>query len=302
MKLVCQPESVTHLHLLSVLVTELSKRKIIDGRVRILDAGCGNGHFSCFLQLNLTALFPKLDFEIYGYDIADHGVQAQDFFQRTLFWCCKYCPGVKWEDRLKLITHDQNWPFESDFFDYVLSNQVVEHVWDHRHFFLENARVLRQGGIGAHLFPLKHYIYEGHLLIPFVHRIKDWYLLKSYIAFLSRLGFGAYKRHNNLSINEYSERHADYMTFFTNYLSYSDAISIVKQAKLRPSLKYTVDFYWHKLRQLCRQSLIVDLGEHRRSGALYSLANHSLKYVSCITLFVEKDNSYVNAESPVVTS
>ena len=292
MKLVCNPESITHLHLLSILVTEINKKKLNDGLVRILDAGCGNGHLSSFLHLNLTALFPNLDFEIYGYDIADHGVQAKDFFQNTVSWCIENCPDVPWEDRLKLITHDQNWPFGNNFFDYVLSNQVLEHVWDHQFFFFENARVLKQGGSGVHLFPLKHYFYEGHLLIPFAHKIADWYLLKSYISIMSWLGFGAYKAHNNLSIEKYSEMHADYITFYTNYISYSEAIRIVKQAQLRPSLKYTADFYWHKLRQVLKQNTLIDLGEHKRAGALYSIANHSLKFISCITLFVEKNNSY----------
>jgi hypothetical protein len=169
-----------------------------------------------------------------------------------------------------------------------LSNQVLEHVWNHKHFFSEHARVLKNGGIGIHLFPLKHYIYEGHLLIPFAHRITDWFLLKSYIALLSKFRLGAYKSHNNLSIDEYSEMHADYMTFYTNYLFYSEAINAVKQANMRPSLKYTADFYWHKLRQLFRWNTRIYLGEHKRAGLLYSLVNHSLKYVSCITLFIEK--------------
>jgi hypothetical protein len=114
MKLSYPSESITHLHLLSVLATEITKKRITHGRVRVLDAGCGNGHFSSFLYLNLISLFPKLDIEIYGYDVADHGVQVKDFFQDTLLWCNKYCPNVPWSDRLKLITHDQNWPFESD--------------------------------------------------------------------------------------------------------------------------------------------------------------------------------------------
>jgi len=82
MKLVSTSKSITHLHLLSVLVTELSIKNITNGQVRILDAGCGNGHFSSFMHLNLTALFPKIEFEIHGYDVGDHGVQAKDFFRK----------------------------------------------------------------------------------------------------------------------------------------------------------------------------------------------------------------------------
>jgi SAM-dependent methyltransferase len=292
MKLVCAPESITHLHLLSVLVTEISGKDSAGGRVRILDAGCGNGHFSSFLQLNLAALFPDVEFEIHGYDVADHGVQAKDYFSETLAWCEQHCPEVRWAERLKLISQDQSWPFESDFFDFVLSNQVLEHVWDHQQFFSEHFRVLKQGGCRAHLFPLKHYIYEGHLLIPFVHRISDWYFLKAYIGLMSKLGLGKYRKQKNLSIDEFSERHADYMTFFTNYLSHSELMAIVKRSHLRPSLRYTVDFYRHKLRQVFGREMIIDLGQRRRSGLAYWFGNHCLKYVSSITLFIEKENTY----------
>lgn len=291
MKLVCSPESITHLHLLSVLVTEIYQKNITNSRVRILDAGCGNGHFSSFMHLNLTALFPKMELEIYGYDVADHGVQAKDYFSKTLAWCSQQCPDVQWAERLVLISHEQSWPFEPNFFDFVLSNQVLEHVWDHQHFFSEHFRVLKNRGCGAHLFPLKHYVYEGHLLIPFVHRITDWYLLNTYIKFMNKIGVGKYQK-GGISIDEYSERHADYMTFYTNYLTYSEAMDVVKEAKLRPSLKFTTDFYLHKLRQVFKRKMLIDLGLYKQSGLFYTLTNHSLKYVSSITLFVEKENTY----------
>jgi SAM-dependent methyltransferase len=291
MKLVSPAESIAHLHLLSVLVTEISKKNLTHGHFRILDAGCGNGHFSSFMQLNLSSLFPEMTFEIYGYDVADHGVQAKDYFSKTLAWCEQHCPHIRWEERLKLITHDQSWPFESSFFDYVMSNQVLEHVWNHQYFFSEHSRVLKKGGCGAHLFPLKHYIFEGHLRIPFVHKISDWNFMKAYIKFMSKIGIGKYKK-AHVSLEEFSERHADYMTFYTNYLTYCELMAMVKLAQLRPSLKYTPDFYWHKLRQIFKREALIDLGRNRQSGMLYLLANHCLKYVSSVTLFVEKKNTY----------
>lgn len=291
MKLVYPPESITHLHLLSAIVTEIVKKNITFGRVRILDSGCGNGHLTSFMHLNLAALFPNIVFEIYGYDVADHGVQDKDYFSKTLSWCKKHSPDVQWEDRLKLITHDKSWPFESSFFDFVISNQVLEHVWDHQFYFSEHFRVLLAGGCGVHIFPLKHYIYEGHLLIPFVHRISDWHFLKTYIEFMSKVGIGKYQK-GQVSLDEFSKKHADYITFYTNYLSYSELMAIVKQQQLRPSLKYTADFYLHKLRLVFRQKRLIDLGVHKRSGVFYSLVNHTLKYVSSITLFVEKENAY----------
>lgn len=295
MILVSPPESITHLHLLSVLVTEIFRRPPDDGCVRILDAGCGNGHLTIVLQTNLASLFPELNFEIYGFDVADHGVQADNYFSETLSWCEQHCPDVHWDERLKLTTHEQSWPFESGYFDYVLSNQVLEHVWDHTRFFAEHYRVLKTGGRGAHLFPLKHYIYEGHLKIPFAHRISDWFFLKAYISYMSRLGIGKFRGQKKSCIDDYAESHADYMTFYTNYLSHAELMAIVKQSRLRPSLRYTVDFYLHKFRQLFGRAVIIDLGQRKRSGFANLFASHCLKYVSSITLFVEKENTYNHA-------
>jgi SAM-dependent methyltransferase len=292
MKLVSPPESITHLHLLNAVIAEIVGRNLgIGGPVRILDAGCGNGHFAGYLYNNLTAMFPEKAIEIHGYDVGDHGVQVKDFFSATLAWCKAHCPDVPWEERLKLIRHDEEWPFESGFFDLVISNQVLEHVWDHKQFFSENYRVLKEGGSGVHLFPLKNYVYEGHLLLPFVHRIADWHFLKSYIALLSRIGLGKYRNMKNMSLDEYSERHADYMTFYTNYLGYTELMTIVKQCRLRPSLKYTPYFYLHKLRSIFGNKSIIDPRKYR-SGMLCGLVNHVLKYVSSITLFVVKENTY----------
>lgn len=293
MELICPPESITHLHLLSVLVTEIVERSLENGsRIRILDAGCGNGHLIVFLQANLVSLFKHTEFEIYGYDVADHKVQAEDYFSTTLELCNRHCPEIPWKDRLKLILHDEKWPFPSCFFDFVISNQVLEHVRDHGHFFSEHKRVLKEGSVGVHLFPLKHYIYEGHLLLPLAHRITDWFLLKSYISFMSKLGLGKFRSQSSkMSLEVFSERHADYITFCTNYLSYHKMLAIVKQSQLRPSLKYTSDFYRHKLRQVLKRKAIIKL-KNKQSNLFCWFVNHFLKYVSSITLFIVKDNTY----------
>lgn len=292
-KLNCPPESITHLHLLSVLAAEIKARGS-DGTpaIRILDAGCGSGHLDTFLYGNLVVLFPGLRFEIYGYDVGDHGVQPDNFIIKTLDWCCGRFPEIPWRDRFKLILQDQQWPYENDFFDFVISNQVLEHVLNHDHFFSEHYRVLKCHGSGVHLFPLKHYVYEGHLLLPFVHRISDWNLLKSYIRLLSRAGLGKYSKRGPVSIEDFSEKHADYMTFRVNYLKKGELFEKVRRAQLRPSLKYTSDFYFHKLRSVLGLGQAVDLKGKRDSGFSCWLLSNIFKYISSITLFVEKENTY----------
>lgn len=115
--------------------------------------------------------------------------------------------------------------------------------------------------------------------------------MRSYIDLMSRLGFGKFSKQNELNLDDFSIKHADYMTFYTNYLSYSEIVEIVKKAELRPSFKYTADFYWHKLRQLLGRDFQIVLGR-RQGGVMYTLYNHFFKYVSSVTLFVEKENTY----------
>lgn len=54
-------------------------------------------------------------------------------------------------------------------FDFVLSEQVVEHVEDIDEFVSETWRVLKPGGAAFHVFPSRSRIVEPHIGQPFVH-------------------------------------------------------------------------------------------------------------------------------------
>ncbi len=84
--------SITHQHLLSVVNTELCEA--IPGRtVRILDAGCGNGKVVAYLTRALGILHPEVEWEVYGFDVHDHGVQAEGYIQQTLDFLHSEVPG-----------------------------------------------------------------------------------------------------------------------------------------------------------------------------------------------------------------
>ncbi|BCW99707.1 MAG: hypothetical protein KatS3mg024_2534 [Armatimonadota bacterium] len=285
--------SITHQHIVSVVNTEFCQ--VTPGRtVRILDAGCGNGKLIAYLTRALGVLQPSVAWEIYGFDVHDHGVQAQGYMQQTMDWLHAEVPEVEWERRIATISTSEPWPYSDGFFDVVVSNQVLEHVRDHARFFHENARVLSNGGFAVHLFPLGHYLYETHLNLPFVHWIGDHDLIFRYIRFLSRLGLGKYRssrRASGVSLDEYSERHADYLYHYTSYLSQSQALGLARAAGLRASYRYTPYFYTAKLRSLLRLSAPY-LYPRRRSGILNWLETLILRHVSSITLFLEKKETY----------
>lgn len=278
--------SITHRHLLSV-VNSLILTKFKKDNIRILDAGCGQARLLKYLHEYLPQFNPHTTFEIFGYDISDHGVQEGSFFGEAITLLEKDFPNVNWQDRLKLIVSDDNWPFDNNFFDIVISNQVLEHVWNHNFFFNENNRVLCEEGISIHLFPVKEVIMDGHIFLPFVHKFRSWDFTYKFIYFFSSLGIGKYKK--ELNIREYTEAHTDYMFFFCNYPAYKYFARIVKQNGFRLTTRFCANFYKRKLNEVLglKNNFIYD---YSRSSS--TLSFHFLKYVSSVTFILEKKETY----------
>ena len=57
-------------------------------------------------------------------------------------------------------------PFADNTFDFVFSDQVLEHVQDHNLAFAEIARVMKPGGISLHIFPARLKPTEAHVFVP----------------------------------------------------------------------------------------------------------------------------------------
>ncbi len=288
-----KPTSITHLHLLAVINSELSSWPG-GGTLRILDIGCGNGLLLGYLAHELARLHPAIAVELYGVDVHDHGVQAAGFFEGTLEHLASACPNQPWRERLLLIADGDAWPFADDYFHFAISNQVLEHVRDHRAFLRELRRTLVEGGISVHLFPLRHYLFEGHLNLPLVHRIRNTDLLRAYIRVCSRLGLGKYPTHRRqfgTTLDEFVDRHADYMQYFTNYLTQSEVLSLAKQERFRVSFRYTQGFYTNKLRAMLRRPVVLQY-RRARSAVTDWLATFLLRYVSSVTLFLQKEETY----------
>lgn len=285
------PASLTHQHLFASLNTLLAADA---DTVRILDAGCGDGRLMSFVYRALKWARPEINIELHGFDVVDHGVQLDGFLDKTIATLSSDIPAIPWSEQIRAQYVTDKWGFADGYFDFVLSNQVLEHVHDKGFFFSESHRVLRDGGYAIHLAPLVHYILEGHLYLPWVHRIRSHDLLLSYISFLSGLGMGKFRAHNKLtgvSRADFSRRHADYVYFWTNYASESEILDLARNNKLRASFRFSSEFYSAKLRQILRLPLKGSYASNR-SALLDSIAIKALRYLSCVTLVCEKRNSY----------
>lgn len=290
--------STTHLHIYAIINTIITYNLKANDKtlIRILDVGCGNGLLLSTLVKELPQRYPNLKIEFYGMDVDDSSVQEKDFFSKTLSLLYLTDPMVQWEKNVKLIRSDMLWPFEDNFFDIIFSNQVMEHVFNQAFLLNEIKRTMQKDGYSFHLYPLRHYIYEGHLFIPFVHKFKSWTSTYYWIKGASYLGIGKYKVHKKeglcTSIEHFAERHADYLTYQVNYQTASEITKTAKACRLRASFDFSYLYYKQKIFSLfkLRPIEIYNLKDFQsRKNSFYFFF---LKYISGITLLVRKKDTY----------
>jgi len=103
----------------------------------------------------------KLGWDAYGIDVAESYLRRG----RAALAAEGYDEGC-----LRSITNG-HYPFDSSYFDVVLSDQVIEHVFDVRSMVMETRRVSQTGCVGLHIFPPRLRVVEPHMGTPFVHWI-----------------------------------------------------------------------------------------------------------------------------------
>ena len=119
---------------------------------RVLDYGCGAGRS--------VVAGRGLGVDMYGTDVFYGGSQTRAEAEATgLFG-----------DRIRDMSAERI-PFDDGYFDLVTNNQVMEHVEDLDATLGEIARVLKPGGVCLSVFPSKDVWREGHIGIPFAHRL-----------------------------------------------------------------------------------------------------------------------------------
>ena len=285
-----EAKSITHKHILSIINTRLKDRNKADP-IRILDAGCGNCELISFLQTYVPKFNQNMPVEVYGFDVYDSEIQFSDYFKKAQSMLAGKFSHIDWQSRLHIIGNRDPWPFDNDFFDVVVSNQVLEHIHDPASFLSQNWRILKDEAFAVHLFPLKNYFFEGHIHLPFAHRIKRWGMLYQYIKIMSKIGMGYWKRiSDRCTLDEFAASYADFLTFYCHYLSVGDVIQLGKRSGFRTGFTYTRNFYYEKLKEIFR----LKHPFYYSRNQLHFISIHFYKYIQCITLFLEKKRSYEN--------
>ena len=140
----------------------------------VLDYGCGAGE--------MVRLLRNAGFDAYGVDIDWPGADYGDLTRSPLG-----------EGVLQYYEEGGPLPFGDDTFDVVISDQVFEHVVPIEASVREIERVLKPGGVSYHHFPSRTVWREGHIGIPFAHRLPHGRLRLAYTTGLRALGIGIFK-------------------------------------------------------------------------------------------------------------
>lgn len=278
-----EPLSITHQHLSAILSSESRNSNV--HQINVLDAGCGDGELLSFLQRSLNTEPDNATWSLHGFDVHDSTSNRDNFPEATCNYLATSTDVDNWAERVKVASISDPWPFASDSFDFVVSNQVLEHVHHLESFLAELSRVLRPGGRSFHLFPLKNCLLEGHVRVPLSAQVSGLEQRQALTAAAYRLGFGKAKHRarGSRGVSHASE----YVHLGTHYRSWRHFVIASKRAALVPSYRYTPEFYAQKFRQVLRRPLKTDYPTQR--NALLDACSFSLlRYVSSITLVLER--------------
>jgi ubiquinone/menaquinone biosynthesis C-methylase UbiE len=104
----------------------------------VLDAACGVGMYAIEFKRRYTPYVEAFEYE------ADRAIEAQIEIPHTV------------------VAAGENLPYPSNYFDTILSNEVIEHVLDDRAAASEMIRILKPGGRVVIFCPNRWYPFETH--------------------------------------------------------------------------------------------------------------------------------------------
>ena len=134
-------------------------------------------------------------------------------------------------------------PFDDASFDFVINNQVMEHVEDLDSVLAEIQRVLKHGGSVLSLFPDNSVLREGHCGIAFLHWFPKGSKLRIYYAAACRaLGLGYHK--GNKTIMGWSREFCEWLDKWTYYRPREEICSTYN--KYFVNVQYIEDYWLHQ--------------------------------------------------------
>jgi SAM-dependent methyltransferase len=180
--------------------------------LKVLDFGCGNGE--------VVKLLRQEGIDCYGADMFYEGGLYEALYKSELFQ-----KGI-----IQKISEKGEIPFETGYFDIVISNMVFEHIEDKALSLKALNRVLKDDGFMYHHFPSKDVIREGHMGIPVVHWIPEGKIRYYYAILMRSLGLGYSEK--EMSVSDWAKVQLDWLDKYCFYESYQDLYNLFSQENI----------------------------------------------------------------------
>ena len=181
---------------------------------KILDYGCGGAE--------TVRAGVEMGLDIYGTDAfyegqSDHRpALARDGLLNT---------------RVFELSPDFKMPFPDKSFDFIFSNQVMEHVEHLDGLLNELTRVLKDDGVLLSYFPLKDCVMEFHCEVPFAH----WFRHDSKLGYYWLYAFfkmGRGSNHKDKTAGQWAHDFQEWIHKWTHYRTRSEVMSEFADAGL----------------------------------------------------------------------
>jgi SAM-dependent methyltransferase len=125
---------------------------------RVLDFGCGAGH--------TVDVLLQMGFDAYGCDVREWWGNDQNRLRDE--YGVTYVAPPHVVSRLRCIDDaGDTRPLGDERFDLCISDQVMEHVFNHARGFRQIVDLLKPDGLSLHRFPGPNMLFEGHVHLPF---------------------------------------------------------------------------------------------------------------------------------------
>lgn len=249
--------------MLTFLEDYLIKTGAKRSEINILDWGCGRGKDVLWLK--------EEGYNAFGVDIDPEPIQnGENLFREKGY----SDPG------LSLIDHYGRTNFLDNYFHFIFSNQVFEHINNIELVAAEFQRITTKSGMGYHVYPAHRYIVEGHLFMPFIHWLPKNQLRK-YLIFAYVL-FGCEPKWQELKKKGLMQKTETYYSYSVNktfYRTYSHIRKIFEKNG------FVVNFETINNPKLSKYGLLHKLTHHRLSR---KVIDYSLVTFKSVELLVTK--------------
>ena len=223
-------ETLAEFRIKRALMAEIDRSRGLAGKdissFRIFDLGCGTAQTIAYLR--------ALGYDAWG---GEASRQQFDLARRGLEGV-----GLDPSATVLLDLSSGKYPIPDQYFDFVYSDNVLEHVENLESFVQEADRLTRTGGWGIHIFPSRWRLIEAHVRVPFVHWTRNSSVRLALIRLSIAMGMDPlWVKTKTMSPREAAQTYLRYLNDHTFYRPLSEIRVAFRRAGLGCDTRPTRD-------------------------------------------------------------